>query len=143
MGSTIEQVRLAFISVPRTNLLEPLHHPHQLRGAIDHRHINNLTLTGPRGLQKPTHDTSHQQHPTTTKVANQIQRNDRTLATPADRMKSACDGDVIQIMASSLCQGTCLPPTCHARKHQSGVPRQTLFRTESQFLADTGTVWVD
>ena len=143
MGGAVEQIRLALISIPGTNLLEALHHPHQLCGAVDHRHVNHLTLTRLRGLQKPSHHAGHQQHAAATEVPHQIQRHDRSVAATPDGMQCAGNGNVIQVVARGLRKRARLPPTRHARKNELGIARETFIGPKAQLFADTWTVWID
>ena len=143
MRCPVQQVRLTFIGVPCPNLLKALHHPHELSGPIDHRHIDHLALSRSSSLKQTAHDARDQKHTAAAKVTDQVQWHDRPLTPTTYRMERTRNRNVVEIVARSLGERTFLPPSGHAREHQTRIPRQTLIRTKTQLFTHAGTVGID
>ena len=50
---------------------------------------------------------------------------------------------IVEIMSGGMRQRPGLPPSRHAREHQTLIPRQTLIRTKTQLFTNAGTVGFD
>ncbi len=143
MCRAIQQVRLTFIGVPCPDLLKALHHPHELSGPIDHRHIDHLALPRFSGLKQTAHDAGDQKHTAAAKVTDQIQRHDGPLTPPTYRMERTRNRDIVEVVTRSLGERTLLPPSGHARKHQARISRQTLVRAKTELFTDAGAIGID
>ncbi len=143
MGSAIQQVSLTLVCIPGTDLLKSLHHPHELGRAIDHGRVHHLPLTGLRCFQQRGKDTGYQQHAAATKIANEVERHHRPLASTPYRMQRTRNCNVVKIMPSRLRQRSGLSPAGHSGEHQFWISAQALLWTKTELLTDPWPIGVD
>ena len=62
---------------------------HQRGGAVDHRGVDHLALARALALDERAGDAEREQHAAAAEVADQVERRDRRLAVPADRVQRA------------------------------------------------------
>ena len=143
MRGAVEQIGFAPIGIPQPGGVQGVHHPHQLRRAIDHGRIDNLPLTGTGGLQQRGENAVDQQHGAAPEVADEIERRQGAAAALAVGEQRPAERDVVDIVAGRACQRTVLPPAGHAREHQTRIALPTRLRADTELFAHTGAIGID
>ncbi len=96
--------------------------------AIYHRGIHNLAAAGSAGFQDASQDTESKEQGAAGKVADQVQRDRRTLAGSAHRLQRPGEGDVVEVVAGPRRERPALPPARYAAVHERRILPVARFR---------------
>ncbi len=69
----------------------PPHHRHQDVGAVDHRRVDDLALSGGLALPQSRQDADDQEHRAAAEVAGQVERRNGAPVLVADRVQQAVE----------------------------------------------------
>ena len=111
-------------------------HRRQQRGAVDHGGVDDLALARTAGLDQGGAHAEGEQHPAAPEVADQVERRDRALSRPADRVEGAGEGDVVDVVAGGRRVGPVLAPAGHPAVDEAGVAGQADVGAETEPLGD-------
>lgn len=101
---------------------------HEICNPVDNSGIDYLPFVRPRALEQCGSDTSNEKHRSATEIADKVERYRRRRIARSHLRQNTRQTDIIQIMASTLRQGTCLPPTGHSTVDKSLVTHERYLR---------------
>ena len=121
---------------PDAERLEAPHHRHEDRGAVDHRGVDDLTLTRPTGLDERARDAERHEHPAATEVTDDVDRRRRLRARATEVRERATERDVVDVVTRGLRVRTVLAPAGHAPVDELRVPGEAGVRSDAEPLGD-------
>ena len=124
--AAIQQVGLALIG-PKPGGLDAVEHGHELRRAVGHGSVHHLAQARTLRFPERGQHTPGQHQCAAAKVAHQVEGRQRLLFGP-DGMERTRQGDVVDVVARGLGQGTSLPPAGHAPIDQPRIAGQAEIR---------------
>ena len=125
--------------VPEPDRLEPPHHRHQERAAVDHRGVDHLALARTLRLEQAAHDPEREEHGAAAEVADEVDRWSRLRTLATEVRERAGERDVVDVVAGGLRVRTVLAPAGHAPVDQLRVPREADVGADAEPLGDAGT----
>jgi len=105
-----------------------------LRGAFDHRGIDDLTRAAALHVEKRRHDAEREQHAAAAIIADEVERRHRRFARAADSRQHARQRDVVQIVPGALRERPRLSPTGHASVDELRIARERGVWAEAETL---------
>jgi hypothetical protein len=116
---------------------------HQQRSTVDHRRVDDLTLTGDGPLHQRRADSEGQEHASATEIADEIQRRSWGLARSTDVRLGAGEGDVVDVVTGPGGERSLATPAGHPPVDQPLIRREQLGRTDPESLGDAGAKSLD
>ena len=111
---------------------------HERRGAVHHRGIDGLSLTGFPRLVQSRDDPEREVQRAATEVSNEIVRRSGRRAAPADCVQGARQRDVVQVVSGRPGERSVLSPSGHPAVDHPRIPGRTILRTEAETFGDAG-----
>ena len=105
---------------------------------VHHGCVHNLAPARVAGLQQGANHPESEVHAAAAEVANEVERQNRGLALPADVVQGAGQRDVVDVVTSSGGVRTLLAPAGHPAVDQSRVAGQTVLRPDPESLGHAG-----
>ncbi len=120
-----------------------MRHHHQQRGPVDHRRVDDLTEAGRLRLEQRAHHAESEQHSAAAEVADQIERRDRCLTLPTDRVQRAGERNVVDVVAGAAGIGAVLAPAGHPPVDEPGIASEADIGADTEPLGHAWTVTLD
>jgi hypothetical protein len=139
VGAGVEQVLAPARLVEEPGLLHAPEHRHHHRAAVDHRRVDDLSLTAAGRLQQTAHDAERQQHPAAAEVADHVQGRGGWLAEAPEVREGAGQRDVVDVVSSRGGVGPLLPPSGHPAEDELRVAGQAHVGAGAHALHHPGT----
>ena len=133
MRATIDEIFAAAI-VNHTGGVQAVDRRHQRGGPVHHGGIHHLALAGLLRFEEGRDDAQRQVQGAATKVAHQVEGRCRRLAAPADGMRRAGEGNIVDIVTRCVGKGPRLPPAGNPAIDEPRIASQTRLRTQTQPL---------
>ncbi len=130
-------------AVPRPGRTHLVRHHHHQRGPVDHGRVNDLTEPGRPRLEQRAHHPEAEQHPAAAEVTDEVERWDRCLSLPTDRVQRPRERDVIDVMAGRLSIRTLLAPTGHPPVDEPRIAGEADLGADTETLGHAWSVTFD
>ena len=141
VGGTVEQIVFTAVA-PRAFGNHPEIRRQQGRDAVDHRDVEDLTLTRLACLQNRAEQADRQQHAAAAIVPDQIQWRQRCFGR-ADAVQGTGQGEVVDVVAGMSGQRAVLAVSRHAGIHQTRIAFAQRVGADAQPFGHAGPVHVD
>src|SRR6185295_17779566 len=140
--AAIEEIAATF-HLPRTGCGESVENRHQRSCAFHHGRIDDLPFARSIALEKRGEDAECKIKRATAIVADQVERRQRCTVFRADRVQSAGERNVVEVVARSLRKRTVLAKSGHASVHEPTVAFEADIRPQAEPLGNPGTKTFD
>ena len=114
-----------------------------MRDAVGDRRVDDLAFAGLAGMSEGGEHAGDEVERAAAEVAEQVLRERRRLVGVAERVESAGDGDVVDVVSGGVGERAVLAPPGHAPVDEPRVAFQAHVRPEPETLGDTGTEALD
>ena len=138
VGAGVEQVGAPWTG-PHARGAQRVGHGHQRGGTVDHGGVDDLSLPRPLGADDGGQHAEGQQHAAAAEVPDQVERRQRALAGPSDRLERTGQRDVVDVVSGGLGHRALLAPTGHPAEDEPRVAGQTVVRPETEPLGHPGS----
>ena len=115
----------------------------EVGGAVDDGGVDDLPLAGAPGHVQRRQAADDEVERAAAEVADEVERDLRRPAGPADRVQGPGDGDVADVVAGGAGQRPLLAPAGHPPVDEGGVARQRGLRPDAEPFGDPGTPALD
>ena len=105
---------------------------------VGDRRVDDLALAGLAGMREGGEHAGDEVERAAAEVAEQVLGERRGLVGVPERVESARDGDVVDVVACGVGQRTVLAPSRHASVDEPRVPFQADVRPEPEPFGDAG-----
>ena len=106
------------------------------RGAVDHRRVDDLALARALGGEHRRDHPEGEEQSAAAEVADQVERRERAVARPPERLERAGEGDVVDVVPGSRRHRACLAPTGHPAVDEPGIARPAGLGPDAEPLGD-------
>ena len=131
--SPVQHVHAALV-LPHPLGQEHQRHGQQRRHPVHDGRVHHLALPGGRPLDQGRADPVRHQHPAAAEVAEQVRRELRRAAGPAQGVQRAGAGDVADVVPDRRGQRAVLAPACHPGVDQPRVTAQADLGSDAEAL---------
>ena len=142
MGAAVEDV-LAPRAVADAGRPQRVRRGHERGGAIDHRGIDGLSLSGLTRFVQSRDDAEREVEGAAAVVADQVERRRRWPAAAADGVQRSGERDVVEIVACRSRERSFLTPSGDPAVDESRIPGRAILRTEPEAFRHAGAEPLD